>query len=224
MKKASGSHFALRAPARRRREPERRRPVQARSQVTVEAILEATIQVLVSDGFAALNTTRVAEVAGVSVGSLYQYFPNKRALVRALLERFIGRLVDFMVAALRAKRQAPLEELVAGMVGGMLAFKSSNLEAALALRAVAAEVDFAPVIRGAERRVAAALALALRRRVREPGRAARVLIAAVDGAVKAALDERPALLRSPAFARELIALAVGYLRTREAPEYDASPR
>jgi AcrR family transcriptional regulator len=65
----------------------RKTPRQARSQSTVEAILEATARVLAERGYAGTNTNVVAEVAGVSVGSVYQYFPNKDALVTALHER-----------------------------------------------------------------------------------------------------------------------------------------
>jgi AcrR family transcriptional regulator len=61
-------------------------PVQVRATVTVEAISEATIQVLLSQGAERLTTTRVADRAGVSVGTLYQYFTNKRSLLFAVLE------------------------------------------------------------------------------------------------------------------------------------------
>jgi AcrR family transcriptional regulator len=65
----------------------RKRPRQARSRALVDAILDATARVLVRDGYAALTTNAVAALAGVSIGSLYQYFPNKDALVLALRER-----------------------------------------------------------------------------------------------------------------------------------------
>jgi AcrR family transcriptional regulator len=65
----------------------RKTPVQARAAVTVGAISEATIQVLLGDGVERLTTTRVAERAGVSVGTLYQYYPNKQAFLAAKLER-----------------------------------------------------------------------------------------------------------------------------------------
>ncbi|MFX8539138.1 TetR/AcrR family transcriptional regulator, partial [Acinetobacter baumannii] len=64
----------------------RRQPQQARSQVTVDAIFEATIQVLLASGLHRLTTIKVAERAGVSVGSLYQYYPNKQALLFGVLE------------------------------------------------------------------------------------------------------------------------------------------
>ena len=63
----------------------RKQPQQARSQTTVNAIMQAATRVLTKESLAGFNTNRVAEVAGISVGSLYQYFPNKDALVTALL-------------------------------------------------------------------------------------------------------------------------------------------
>jgi AcrR family transcriptional regulator len=63
-------------------------PKQDRSRSTVEAIIEAAARIIEANGLAALSTNRVAELAGVSVGSLYQYFPNKEALVEEVRERF----------------------------------------------------------------------------------------------------------------------------------------
>lgn len=72
----------------------RKRPRQARSAVTVDAIFEATIQVLLAEGVHRLTTTRVAQRAGVSVGTMYQYFPHKQALLYALNERYLDRLAE----------------------------------------------------------------------------------------------------------------------------------
>ena len=72
----------------------RKKPIQARSGATVEAIFEAAIQVLLADGLAWLTTTRVAERAGVSVGTLYQYFPNKEALLFAILLRHFEEVAE----------------------------------------------------------------------------------------------------------------------------------
>jgi AcrR family transcriptional regulator len=60
---------------------------QRRSRATVDALLEATARILIKQGFDKASTNRIAEVAGVSVGSLYQYFPSKEALVAAVIER-----------------------------------------------------------------------------------------------------------------------------------------
>ena len=66
----------------------RRRPVQARSRATVDFVLEAAARVFKREGFAA-TTNRIAEAAGVSIGTLYEYFPHKQALLRALAERHV---------------------------------------------------------------------------------------------------------------------------------------
>src|ERR1700722_6618284 len=72
----------------------RKSPVQARSAASVGAILEATIQVLLQVGKERLTTTRVAMRAGVSVGTLYQYFPNKRALLQAVLRGHLDEVTE----------------------------------------------------------------------------------------------------------------------------------
>jgi AcrR family transcriptional regulator len=76
--------------------PSRKSPRQARAQVTVNAILEAAVLVLNQDGLEAASTTRIAEVAGVSIGSLYQYFASKDSILAALQEREFDRAVAMM--------------------------------------------------------------------------------------------------------------------------------
>lgn len=77
--------------ARNRPTSARKRPSQARSQFTVEAILDAAAQVFEAHGYTAGTTNRIAERAGVSIGSVYEYFPNKDAIVVALAERELER-------------------------------------------------------------------------------------------------------------------------------------
>lgn len=80
----------------------RKRPQQARSKAMVEAILDATIRVLVRRGYESTTTIAIAKRAGVSVGSLYQYFPNKESLVAALVERHSAELIACIDAALQS--------------------------------------------------------------------------------------------------------------------------
>jgi AcrR family transcriptional regulator len=72
----------------------RKSPSQSRARVTVEAILEGAAHILERDGIAGYNTNAVAERAGVSIGSFYQYFPNKDALTAALVDRETQLLID----------------------------------------------------------------------------------------------------------------------------------
>ena len=76
----------------------RKKPQQRRSRVTIDTIFEATIQVLLANGLDRITTIQIAERAGVSVGSLYQYFPNKNALLAAVVKRHVGEVVDITIA------------------------------------------------------------------------------------------------------------------------------
>jgi AcrR family transcriptional regulator len=89
--------------------------------VTVEAILEAAARVLEREGVRRLTTGRVAEVAGVSVGSLYQYFPNKQAIAAALVERNVASLRGSFGALLEAVSDAPLDQVVEMVLRGWVA-------------------------------------------------------------------------------------------------------
>ncbi|MBL7494763.1 TetR/AcrR family transcriptional regulator [Frankia sp. CNm7] len=84
----------------------RKRPAQDRSRLTVEAILEAGAQLLAARGYSATTTNHVAERAGVSIGSLYQYFPNKDALVVALAEQHLDQVEEALRAACARWRAA----------------------------------------------------------------------------------------------------------------------
>lgn len=100
----------------------RKRPQQARAQSTVHAILEATVQVLEREGSAAATTTRIAEVAGVSVGTLYQYFSHRDAILDALQEREFDRALVLMQTVLSSNNIAKSpRETVTACVQGMLA-------------------------------------------------------------------------------------------------------
>ena len=73
--------------ARRPATKPRKHASQERSRATVDALIEATARILVREGFDKASTNRIAEVAGVGVGSLYQYYPGKEALVAAVIDR-----------------------------------------------------------------------------------------------------------------------------------------
>lgn len=98
----------------------RKSPRQIRSQNTVETILQATARVLATHGYAGTNTNLIAETAGVSVGSLYQYFPNKNALIAALHNRHDNQMLDVIDAVLDSNPAATLRERVAAIVEAML--------------------------------------------------------------------------------------------------------
>jgi len=106
-------------PPRTRTVP-RKMPKQQRSKETVDVILAATARVLVKEGFDRASTNRIADAAGVSIGSLYQYFPSKEALVAALVERHIETMSEALEAQMAALAHAPVAEVVRRMVVLML--------------------------------------------------------------------------------------------------------
>jgi len=119
----------------------RKTPVQSRSGATVEAIHEAAIQVLLSDGLARLTTTRVAERAGVSVGTLYQYFPNKEALLFAILLRHFEAVAEALERIDTSSTGQPLENLADSIADAYVSVKVARPDATMALYRVAGAID-----------------------------------------------------------------------------------
>lgn len=105
----------------------RKQPRQARSQVTVEVLLDATAILLVAEGFAGTTTTRVAEKAGVSIGSLYQYFPNRESLVRAVARRRDSAAQRQARLALDEAHGERLGTVLTRSLKAVLAFHGSDL-------------------------------------------------------------------------------------------------
>lgn len=119
----------------------RKTPRQARSAATIEAIHTATIQVLLAVGVGRLTTTQVAERAGVSVGTLYQYFPHKQALLFALVERQFALIEGAMAQASERLTGQPLPVIAEGLATAWLDAKMADIVAARAIYGIAAEFD-----------------------------------------------------------------------------------
>ncbi len=102
------------------RTPPRREPKQQRSLETVNAVLEAVHLVVKRHGTEAVTTNRIAEAAGVSVGSLYQYFPHKRAIFTALHDRHVDDVRLVIERTMAACASAPLEDLARELVHGLV--------------------------------------------------------------------------------------------------------
>jgi AcrR family transcriptional regulator len=119
----------------------RKQPVQARSAASVSAILEATFQVLIQIGKERLTTTRVADRAGVSVGTLYQYFPNKSALLQAALRHHLDEVTQEVERVCREQRGAPLRQMATELMTAFLRAKMRRPKASAALYAVSSDVD-----------------------------------------------------------------------------------
>lgn len=118
----------------------RKIPRQARSRALVDAIIEATARIFERTGPTACTTNAVAEIAGVSIGSLYQYFPNRRALTAALVVREHAQLIAAFSAA--ATRQTAAERLT-GMIHAAVEYDFARPALAAALDGEEAAPAFA---------------------------------------------------------------------------------
>lgn len=125
----------------------RKQPKQSRSVATVDAVLEATAHILENEGLSALNTNRIAEKAGVSVGSLYQYFPTKEAILTEIIRRKRERLVSAVESALDGSEgqafELGMERLVDAVVANQLHWPklARSLEYAEAFLPLEVETD-----------------------------------------------------------------------------------
>ena len=136
----------------------RKTPIQARSTVTVEAIWEATIQVLLEVGPDRLTTTRVAERAGVSVGTLYQYFPNKHSLLFSVAERHLNRVADAVERACERNRGQPVSTMIESVVEAFVEAKMERADVSMALYAAATGREKTALVKKVEKRAGVALA------------------------------------------------------------------
>jgi AcrR family transcriptional regulator len=201
---------------------ERKQPQQARAQETVRAILEATVQILDREGLDAATTTRIAEVAGVSIGSLYQYFSHRDAILKALQDREFERTLAMMQRVLADVHldDAP-DKLVTGVLRSLaeLYMESPGLHRVLAiegLRVAKAENVHAFDLRVIDlvRHFLTATNAPIARRNLEA--AAFVVYQSVRATMLAYLLERPPGLDKESLVEELGELVTRYLLTGEA--------
>ena len=195
----------------------RRQPKQWRARQTVEAVLDAVIRILKREGVGAVTTNRVAEVAGVSIGSVYQYFPDKQAIFIALHRRHIDQVDRIIQTTLVEHASAPLDDLMRAMIEGMIEAHSSDPELHQLLTTKVPHradgtSDFAVRLHGAFR-----LALAARTQELKHGcdldRLAFVVANLVDSLSHAALFRRPARLSLGGAKAEVLRTVLAYLHS-----------
>jgi AcrR family transcriptional regulator len=217
MKKASlgSSHLPQRIHAVL--EP-RKSPVQARSAASVDAILEATIQVLLSVGKERLTTTRVALRAGVSVGTLYQYFPNKGALLQAALKRHLDEVTAAVEQVCREQKGSTLQNMATALITAFLAAKMRDAKTSVALYSVSSDVDGAKIVQqiGARSNKAIVAMLASASdplsEAKDPQVVASMLQAALVGVSRSLLESGAPEKQFDTVRQELIFFLTAYLK------------
>jgi len=176
----------------------RKKPVQTRSTATVDAIVEATIRILRRDGWAACTTTRIATLAGVSVGSLYQYFPNRNAIAVEIVRQRTRTYLTAVIAADLSGAVSP-EEAVDAAIAAFVVEKRKGLDVSLALRDALPEVQGRQAIIEEARRFVPAVQAKLAAAGAGTAGTAQlaVALAAVEGAVWEMMAQDEATIERP---------------------------
>jgi AcrR family transcriptional regulator len=199
----------------------RKLPKQARARATVEAVLQATAQVLVESGYEETTTNRVARVAGVSVGSLYQYFPNKESLVAALLERHEEHMLAQLTEMTQQLEGASLEDAIRTYVRAMLAVHAEHPELHRVLTQQLPNIYDTERYQYVQRRIESVVRGYFERhrhRLRPASleQATFILSTAVESVTHAAVLDRPEMLEDDTFAEEISQLVLCYLLSERA--------
>jgi AcrR family transcriptional regulator len=193
----------------------RKSPVQARSVASVDAILEATVQVLLSVGKERLTTTRVAFRAGVSVGTLYQYFPNKSALLQAALMRHLNGVTTALERVCREQRGRPLKEMATAVINAFLEAKMLDPKTSVALHAVSSDVDGANIAKQKGLRslkaIAGMLSTSCEPLTKEPQLVASMLVSAMVGVSRRLLESDAPERQFETLRQELVFLGCAYM-------------
>lgn len=208
--------------ARRTLTSPRKTASQDRAKATVDALLAATARILVKEGYDRASTNKIAIAAGVSIGSLYQYFPSKEALVAAVIERHSGEMMEEIRASLLRVAGLPLDEAVRELVRVMI--DAHRIEPKLH-RVLVEQIPRVGSLEKIEQINEAGMALVRAYleahkseiAVEDLDVAAFVATTAVEALTHVAVLQRPDLLERPSFAGEVSRLVIRYLRGGDAP-------
>jgi AcrR family transcriptional regulator len=189
----------------------------------VDSILEASAQVLVEYGFRKFSTNRVARRAGVSIGTLYQYFPNKESLIAAIQQKHLDDLSAIMELAFATARDQELQAAIRTLVEADLEVHRVNPRLHRVLVDEVAKLDAYGEERVLDRIVTEGLLELLNRhrksiRVPDLRLAVFLVMHIVESIVHAALRERPASINSGELTNELVRAVSGYLLHSETDE------
>jgi AcrR family transcriptional regulator len=193
----------------------RKSPIQARSVASVDAILKATIQVLLRVGKERLTTTNVALRAGVSVGTLYQYFPNKKALLQAALKRHLTEVAEAVELVCLEQQGRTLRQMSTAVITAYLDAKMKVAKTSSAMYSVSSDVDGARIVQQIVTRFHTAIVEMLRTAsdplATDPQLVASILLASMGGVVRILLESNNPEEQVDTLREELIFAACAYL-------------
>jgi AcrR family transcriptional regulator len=193
----------------------RKKPRQARATATLEAIFEATIQLMLRDGSQRLTTTRVAERAGVSVGTMYQYFPHKQSLIYALNERYLETLANKIEATCLMNHGMPADRMIEDLIDTYWRAKTERADVTRALYRSVVELDNQALIEAFASRANAAtrsmLATATDATFNDIESVNLTLLTVIFGTVRNAFEQNLDAEAAAGLRRQLIVMCGAYL-------------
>jgi AcrR family transcriptional regulator len=206
----------------------RKMPIQSRATVTVRAICEATIQVLLIHGADRLTTTRVADRAGVSVGTLYQYYPNKQSLLFAVFEDHMNKVSEAVETACADACHRAMSEMIRRVVEAFVDVKMRRADISVALYKVAPDVGGPALVKQTGQRLRKAIEAMLLTAPDmnlSPDRfAIDMMLSAMSGAMRSALEAgaSPAMFRK--LREHLVLLCQSYMAAATSKDHSALAR
>jgi AcrR family transcriptional regulator len=181
--------------------------------------MTAAAQVLVRDGYDRATTGLIAAAAGVSIGTVYQYFPNKDAIFSELLRMQLDAVLEASMRALAAVEGGGLEAHVRAVVRAFLTTKAKNPRLHRALKTQLGRLDghrMAKALRSRSQDMTKGLLFAHPEEVTaaDVDRAAFLVVHGVEGVIDGMLAESPALLSDPAMTEAVTAMVMGIVSPR----------
>ncbi|MEE1868012.1 TetR/AcrR family transcriptional regulator [Pseudomonas auratipiscis] len=199
----------------------RKRPSQSRSRALVDAVEQACLRILDESGEGSLTVARIAEISGVAVGSIYQYFPNKDAIVALLYERILDQESEELLKVRERLVGVPLKSALRDILANIIRVETRlfKLNKVFHLRYHSAlhlgmwrgpyqttgefiEATWLPLLQMYEHEVT----------TEHPALAAYLLGQGLRSVIRSVLEDMPAQLESSALLDSIVAMAIGCLR------------
>ena len=194
----------------------RKRPSQSRAKVTVDAMIEAMTRVLIKEGYDGASTNRVAREAGVSIGTLYQYFPSKDSLVLAVMEKHTGAITATFGARTLELLTASPEEATRELVRMLMKHHQVNPELHRVLIEQVPRVGALAKLDELNRAYERLIAVYLESHrdelgIADVGLTAFILVTAVEAICHRAVVNRRELIVDPRLEEHIVRLVMGYV-------------